>query len=106
MPGKLNNQTLSTRTSALVITTAVLLVGYVELQALRGKPLPKSTQAQSLSVENCVRCHSDQKTIRMMRLKEDGGNGLFKEDGTFKDPKFAYLNPDYRHANENNPAPK
>ena|SRR5258708_5219505 len=82
------NRKLSLGTSALVILTATLVVGAVEIKALiarepSAQPLPK------FDAMECVKCHTDKKTIDMMRYKEDGENFLFNKDGTFKDPRLA-----------------
>ena len=87
---------LSFRTSALVVLTACLIVGTVEFQALKAKE-PMLKPGQKVNAAECVRCHSDPKSINIMRLKEDGGNYLFNSDGTFKDPKLADLTGNYRH---------
>jgi hypothetical protein len=92
MPKKTINTQLSFRTSALVLTTACLIIGAVELQGLKAKE-PVMDTAHPVDAAFCVKCHSDEKTIRRMRMKEGGTNELFNSDGTFKDPKLAALNP-------------
>src|SRR5690348_17017620 len=90
------NRKLSMHTSAIAVLSACLIVGTVELRALRAKE-PGIDPARKLNAAECVRCHSDPKSINVMRLKEDGANYLFNSDGTFKDPKLAGLTRNYRH---------
>jgi len=97
MVRKIVQRQLSFQISALILLTACLIVGGVEIQALRAKE-PTVDPARKVNAAECVRCHSDQKSINVMRLKEDGGNYLFNSDGTFKDPKLAGLTGNYRHA--------
>ena len=83
---------ISFRASALVLATVLLGAGAFEIKALVAKE-PTSNHAKKFNEAECVRCHSDQKTISIMRMKEDGTGFLFNKDGTFKDPKLARLNP-------------
>ena len=82
---------LSIRTSALVVVSFCLVVATIEIHAVRAKELA-ANPPRRMDAAYCVKCHSDAKTIRTMRMKEDGANFLFNPDGTFKDPKFAALN--------------
>jgi hypothetical protein len=97
------NPKLSFRTSALVVTTACLIVGAVELQGLKAKE-PVVDPTHQVNAMTCVKCHGDEKTIQMMRMKEDGTNYLFNPDGTFKDPKLAALNPNHPRITGKDPA--
>lgn len=90
------NRKLSFGTSAMVILTATLIVSAVELRALHSKEAPAKAGG-NVNAAECVRCHSDQKSINMMRLKEDGTNYLFNSDGSFRDSKLAGLTANYRH---------
>ena len=83
---------LSVRTSVAVIAAAVLIAGAAELKALKAKE-DWLNHPKKLNAAECVRCHSDQKSISVMRIKEDGAGYLFNKDGTFKDPSLARLNP-------------
>jgi hypothetical protein len=94
MATKTINKPLSFRSSALILITACLIVGTVEFQALKAKE-PTARPPNRWSAAECVRCHSDPKSIRRMWEKEDGANFLFNPDGTFKDTKIA--GPAYRH---------
>lgn len=79
---------LNFRISVITVLCACLIVGTIELRALNAKD-PTAHPAPSMNSVECVRCHSDPKSINTMRLKEDGANYLFKSDGSFKDPKAA-----------------
>ena len=62
------------------------MAGAVQLNALRSRQSTQVTPAKATHVvAECLRCHSDKKTIDRMRDKEDGGNYLFNSDGTFKE---------------------
>lgn len=89
---------LSARTSVITLFLAVGVITVVELQALRIKEA-KANPPSRVNAQNCLKCHSDEKTIRMMRMKEDGSGTLFNADGTFKDPKAAQMIKDFRHKN-------
>jgi len=105
MPSKVVNPKLSFRAVALLLVTACTLIGTVEIKALKAYELAKNPP-QKVDAGYCLKCHSDSKTIKMMRMKEDGSGVLFNADGTFKDPKFAALNPDYHHTGGAAPAAK
>jgi hypothetical protein len=96
MTSKITNRNLSPRATALVLATACTVIGAVELQALKAHELARNPP-QKIDTAYCLKCHSDPKTIKMMRMKEGGSSVLFNADGTFKDSKFAALNPDYQH---------
>jgi len=89
-----NNQKLNGKTVLISISAGLALITVVEIQALNAKERA-ALPPQTFNAVECVRCHSDQKTINMMRMKEDGAGYLFNPDGTFKDPKLASLNKDY-----------
>ena len=88
---------LSVSTSAVVIAIACVIAGAVEIHALNAKDMRDHPDTKQDAGE-CLRCHTDQKTIDMMRMKEDGAHYLFNSDGTFKDAKYASLTANYHHA--------
>jgi hypothetical protein len=90
------NRRLSAGSSVVVIVIACVIAGAVEIQALKAKDV-RDHPATKQEAGECLRCHSDQKTIAAMRAKEDGANYLFNGDGTFKDTKFAGLTANYHH---------
>jgi cytochrome c553 len=87
---------LSVSISAVVISIACLMAGAVEIQALKAKDLRDHPAAKQDAAE-CLRCHADQKTINMMRLKEGGTQYLFNSAGEFKDSKYQSLTANYHH---------
>jgi len=89
------NRKLSVGTSVLVVSFACLIAGAIEIQALKVKDLRDHPVTKQDDTE-CLRCHSDKKTIDMMRWKESGANYLFTKEGKLKDSKFAGLTADYR----------
>src|SRR5438105_1032841 len=99
------NSRLSFRSSALVLLSSLLIAGTVELKALKARE-PSAGAPKKFSSGECIRCHSDQKTIDVMRMKEDGTGFLFNKDGTFKDPKLAALNPNPHTGGVQSPAQK
>lgn len=90
------NPKLSYRSATLLLTFACILIGAVEIKALIAKE-PFAQTPQKLNAAECIRCHSDPKTIKIMRLKEDGSNYLFNSDGTFKDPQLQKRYGNYQH---------
>jgi len=96
---------LSVTTSAAIISITCLIAGAVEIQALKAKDM-RDHPATKQDAAECLRCHSDQKTIAMMRMKEDGAHFLFNSDGTFKDTKYAGLTRDYHHSKPIGDSPK
>lgn len=94
MATRFTNRKLRPRSIALLLTSALAIVGIVELSALKVYERVKHPP-QNPDTQYCLKCHSDAKTVQRMREKEDGANYLFKQDGTFKDSKFAQYNPDY-----------
>ena len=99
------NRRLSFRSSALVLLSVLLIAGTVELKALKARE-PSASTPKKFSSGECIRCHSDQKTIDLMRMKEDGTGFLFNKDGRFKDPKLAALNPNPHGGGAQLPGPK
>ena len=82
------NRTLSRGSSAICVTLVTLVVGAVEIKALIARE-PESRPPAKMDAVQCVACHSDEKAIAQMRMKESGANYLFNPDGTFKDPRLA-----------------
>jgi hypothetical protein len=78
-----------TRKSALIIFSCSLLaVAGVEIKALMARE-PELHAPKKLDAVECVRCHTDNQSLAVMRWKEDGMGYLFNKDGSFKDPKLA-----------------
>lgn len=103
MDAKAFNAKLSNPTVFVLVSIACVCIGAAQIKAPRAKE-PSPLPPQKLHAAECIRCHSDQKTIRMMRLKEDGAGYLFNPDGTFKDPTLAAFNPSFKHANALTPS--
>ncbi len=89
---------VSFKVAVLIIGSVSLVIGALELQALKAKEYWRNPPGK-ISAGRCLQCHTDPKSIKGLRDKEDGQQLLFNADGTFKEEKYKDFKGDYQHGN-------